>query len=67
MSGALDCPSALAYLLQGFVCALRRLDFEEFYEQLWYILVEWELPNQEAPDDGGKTARARFAKLDANG
>ena len=43
-----------------------RLDFDEFHEQLWYTLHEWEHPNAEHESDDHIVSRARFHELDAN-
>lgn len=43
-----------------------RLDFDEFHEQLWYTLHEWEHPNAEPESDDHIVSKARFHELDAN-
>ncbi len=44
----------------------RRLDFEEFQDQVWFTIHEWEAPDRELSDDNGAAARARFTLLDVN-
>jgi hypothetical protein len=46
--------------------AWRRLDFDEFHDQLWYTLHEWEHPNAEPQSDDHVVSQARFHELDVN-
>jgi hypothetical protein len=48
------------------VLACCRLDFDEFHEQLWYTLHEWEHPDAQPESDDHIVSKARFHELDAN-
>jgi Ca2+-binding EF-hand superfamily protein len=43
-----------------------RLDFDEFHEQLWYTLHEWEHPDAQPESDDHIVSKARFHELDVN-
>jgi len=47
-----------------------KLDFEEFYEQMYHTLVEWETPDdvpEEIDPNSKEKATARFKQMDING